>query len=225
MTDETLSVVIPARNAARFLAEAVASVQRQTLSATEIVIVDDASTDNTAQLAESFGGNVRLLRRPSPGGAGPARNTGAAAARGTWLAFLDADDLWLPTKLATQRAWFRTAPATDVVFGHGGNFTVAPDGTRREELPRPAWLPSAALLRREFFLQHARFEEAPSQNEAMRWYLHLQRTGARLGLVPEPVLLRRLHDTNLRKQADGGRAEDLEVLRAWVRERHRQPGA
>jgi cellulose synthase/poly-beta-1,6-N-acetylglucosamine synthase-like glycosyltransferase len=97
----TVSVVIPAYNAAATIAAAIESVLAQTRPPEEIIVVDDGSKDETSAVVELFGPAVRLLRQANAG-CGQARNTGAREARGTWLAFLDADDLWLPTKLERQ---------------------------------------------------------------------------------------------------------------------------
>ena len=216
MSGETVSVVIPAYNAAAFIAEAVASVRAQTVPVQEIVIVDDGSTDATREVVAGLGAGIVLLRQPQQGAAA-ARNHGAEKATGTWLAFLDADDLWLPAKQAAQLAVFAAAPHTDVVFGHGSNFIVAANGTRQEEPPRPAYLPAAALLRREYFLRQARFDAKLSPNEVVAWNLHLKASGAVVAVVPELVMLRRLHPTNTRRQGDGGRPTDLRLLREWIK--------
>lgn len=222
MNPAPISVIIPAHNAARFLAEAVASVRAQRVPVAEIIIVDDGSTDGTPGVVAALGAGVRAVRQPQSGAAA-ARNRGAALAGAEWLAFLDADDVWLPGKLEVQLAWLRDHPRTDVLFGHGGNFSINADGSRRDETPRPAFLPGAALLRREYFHRHARFDETLKQSEALGWYLQLQAAGAKIDVVPELVLRRRLHDANLRRQGDGGRAEDLRLLRARVG-RGRPPG-
>src|SRR3954447_14425882 len=93
-----VSVVIPAFNAERFVGEAVQSVMAQTLLPVDIVVVDDGSTDRTAELAAAVDPTVQVVRTPNRGVAA-ARNTGARRARGSVIAFLDADDVWLPTKL------------------------------------------------------------------------------------------------------------------------------
>lgn len=214
MNSAAVSVVIPVRNGARYLAMAVASVRAQTVPVIEVIIVDDGSTDDTPAVIAALPG-VRALRQ-EPAGAAAARNRGAEAATGEWLAFLDADDLWPPERLGRQFTWLAAYPGTDVVFGHGANFAIAADGTRREEPVRPACLPGAALLRRDFFLTRARFDPAQRQSEAVEWYLRLAAGGARLGLVPELVLWRRLHDANTRRQGDGGRAMDLSLVRAHL---------
>jgi glycosyltransferase involved in cell wall biosynthesis len=206
-----VSVVIPVRNGARFLAEAVASVRAQTAPVAEIIVVDDGSTDDTAAVAAVWP-DVRVERQ-TPAGAGAARNRGAETATGEWLAFLDADDLWSPGKIAAQLTWLAAHPETDVLFGLGANFTVAAGGTRQAEAPRPAYLPGSALLRRNFFLERFRFNPDVAPSEVVDWYLRLQRDGARIALLPELVVWRRLHEANTRRLADGGRATDLKLVR------------
>lgn len=216
MTSDSVSVVIPAHNAARYLAEAVASVRAQTHPAAEIIIVDDGSTDGTAHVIAGLGPDVRSIRQ-ARAGAGAARNRGAELADGEWLAFLDADDLWAPPKLERQLAWMRAHPDTDLLFGFGGNFFVAPDGARREEPARPAFLPGALLVRRSCFLARARFAEVAGPTEVVESNLLWRRAGLRMDVLPERVLHRRLHDANSRRAGDGGRTEDLRLVREWLR--------
>ncbi len=101
-----VSVVIPAYNAAAFLAETLASVFAQTVPPAEIIVVDDGSTDDTAGIARNLGATV--ISRAN-GGISAARNTGVRAARSEYLALLDADDLWMPEKLEVQLAAFAAA--------------------------------------------------------------------------------------------------------------------
>lgn len=98
-----VSVIIPAYNAAPFIGEAIASVLAQTHRELDIMVVDDGSTDGTVDVVRRFGARVCLLQQRQ-GGAAVARNAGASATAGEWLAFLDADDAWLPEKLSHQLA-------------------------------------------------------------------------------------------------------------------------
>ena len=97
----TISAVIPAYNAERYIARAIESVLSQTHPVDEIIVVDDGSTDGTAEVVRSFGEKVQLYQQVNAG-VSAARNTGIKAATGDWIAFLDADDEWLPVRIQKQ---------------------------------------------------------------------------------------------------------------------------
>lgn len=97
----TVSVIIPVYNGADFVAEAVESVLAQTVPPLEVIVVNDGSTDRTADVLAGFGDRITVIHQSNKG-LPATRNVGAAASRGDWLAFLDADDTWLPTKLERQ---------------------------------------------------------------------------------------------------------------------------
>ncbi len=110
----TVSVVIPVYNAARFLADTLTSVVGQTYTDYEVLLVDDGSTDDSGVIcqryARTYPDRIRLLRKPN-GGPASARNLGIRMAKGQYIAFLDADDLWLPRKLEKQVAYLEAQPA------------------------------------------------------------------------------------------------------------------
>jgi len=107
----SVSVVIPTYNQASFLPEAVASVRAQEFPNLEIIVVDDGSTDDTSGALERLSGEGKLQAiRQENAGAAAARNRGISAARGDWIAFLDADDFWFPGKLSAQFDALRRSP-------------------------------------------------------------------------------------------------------------------
>lgn len=110
----TVSVVIPVFNGNATVAAAIESVRRQTYPIQEIIVVDDGSTDDTGSVVRAFGDAVRYVRQANQG-VGAARNRGVAEAVGEYVAFLDADDLWLPAKLARQAAVLAAEPEVDGV--------------------------------------------------------------------------------------------------------------
>src|SRR5436853_749734 len=99
-----VSVIIPVYNCEQYLAEAIQSVLAQTHPTIELIVVDDGSTDNSAAVAKSFAVVRYVFQRQ--GGPGAARNRGISLARGSFLAFLDADDVWVAGKLTRQLAAF-----------------------------------------------------------------------------------------------------------------------
>jgi len=110
------SVILPAYNAAATLARAIESVLEQSWPAHEIIVVDDGSTDHSASVAQGFGAAVTLLRQPNAG-VSAARNAGAHAASGDWLAFLDADDWYYPQRLKQHAEWIAQDSTLDFLTG------------------------------------------------------------------------------------------------------------
>jgi hypothetical protein len=110
------SVIIPAFNAATTLARAIDSVRAQSWPVHEIIVVDDGSSDDTADVARRFGDAVRLIRQRNSG-VSVARNAGAAAATGDWLAFLDADDWYAPDRIKLHAAWIEEDATLDCLTG------------------------------------------------------------------------------------------------------------
>lgn len=110
------SVVIPAFNAAATLARAIESVRAQSWAAHEILVVNDGSTDGTADVARQFGETVRLIRQKNSG-VSVARNAGAAMATGDWLAFLDADDWYAPDRIRLHAEWIAEGASLDCLTG------------------------------------------------------------------------------------------------------------
>ncbi|HUN86802.1 MAG TPA: glycosyltransferase family 2 protein [Terracidiphilus sp.] len=125
-----VSIITPVYNAARWLPETLASVRGQTFANWEQILVDDGSTDDSAALVEAAtrtDSRFRLMRMLNNGGPSAARNLAIDAARGRFIAFLDADDLWLPKKLALSVEWMK---AHDYAFIYHDYRHMSNDGTR-----------------------------------------------------------------------------------------------
>lgn len=148
----SVSAVIPAYNAERFIADAIQSVLAQTYQIAEIIVVDDGSSDHTAEVAAEFP-RTRVIRRPN-GGQAAARNTGIHAASGQWIAFLDHDDLWFPRKTEIQLDCVR--PDTGVI--HANRFDPIHFGNLWHRQAHVT--PSGAIVRKQALLDVAGFEES-----------------------------------------------------------------
>jgi glycosyltransferase involved in cell wall biosynthesis len=132
MKTPLLSVVIPTRNRAQLVRDAIRCALAQREDEVEVILVDDASTDSTAELLErEFGDRIRLLRLEHRRGPGGARNAGARLARGEFVSFLDSDDIWLPGKLDAELELFARFEAEVVVCDSQTFFEGALDGESR----------------------------------------------------------------------------------------------
>ena len=116
MSRPTISVIIAVYNGGLTIRRAIESVLAQTYPAHELIVVDDGSTDGTAAVVAQFGDRIRYIRQPNAG-VSAARNAGAAAATGEWLAFLDADDWYYPDRLRWHAEWIDRDPSLDFLTG------------------------------------------------------------------------------------------------------------
>jgi glycosyltransferase involved in cell wall biosynthesis len=146
-----VSVLVAAHDAEAFIEESVRSALDQTVAPSEIVVVDDGSTDATAAIAEALDPRVVVVRREHAG-VGASRNAGLAVVSRPWIALLDADDVWLPTKLERQLAAFADDPAREAVFTWFDEFADAdhppPPGTRVPRTGQSASLSTGVLMPR-----------------------------------------------------------------------------
>jgi glycosyltransferase involved in cell wall biosynthesis len=130
----TVSVVIPAYNAGSFIDDAISSVLAQDVAVDEIIVVDDGSIDRDYAELKRFHGSIKVVRQPNRG-VSAARNLGCNVATSTYIAILDADDVWLTGKLRTQIRHLSMNPSVDAVFCRGLVWMPLPDGT--------TWVPPA----------------------------------------------------------------------------------
>jgi glycosyltransferase involved in cell wall biosynthesis len=201
----TVSVVIPAYNAARYVRETIRSVLDQTHKVLEVIVVDDGSTDQTAVTAGRFGTPVRVLRRPHAG-IGASRNAGLAEASGAFIALLDADDLWDPTKLSRQLELFAEDPDLDLAFSGVEQF-VSPE-LGGVELParhgpsKTGRAASAVLMRAAVVDRVGPFREDVAVGEFVDWYDRAVTSGCRVDQVDAPLVRRRIHATNTGSMQD-----------------------
>lgn len=224
--EPAVSVVIPVFDCARYLGDAIASVLAQTRPVAEVLVVDDGSSDESGDVARRFGAPVRYVRQAHAGIAA-ARNRGVELTHGDLLAFLDADDLWLPEKLAVQLAALAATPALDMVFGHVEQFIspdLAPAMASRLRCPEGAvagLLPGTVLIRRPSFLRVGMFDTSYPVGEVLDWHLRAVETGLAFEVVRETVLRRRLHDNNQGIRERGSRDAYAAILKAALDRRRR----
>lgn len=195
----TISVIIPAFNAAKYLQAAVGSVFAQTIPATQVIVVDDGSIDETASVAACL--PVQVVRK-AHSGISATRNTGIEQATGQYLAFLDADDLWLPDKLEKQLAMLTSLPGATGVFGKVRQFVspeIPHDLRARFHVPdelMSGHVAGCLLIEREAFMRVGLFDESLPGGEFIDWLTRARRKGLELPELDELVLLRRIHGAN-----------------------------
>lgn len=188
----TISVIIPVRDGERFLAEALQSVLSQLPRPREVIVVDDGSSDCSIEIARSFEA-VTVLRQGKEGAAA-ARNRGIAHATSDLVAFLDADDVWAPGKLAAQSAVLRKP--LELIFGRVCEISTGEAEAARPRAPRSAHLPGSMLAYRSAFDRVGAFDTSLSAGEFVDWYARAMALGFEAKSISEVVLLRRLHAGN-----------------------------
>ncbi len=121
--DELISIIVPVYNVEKYIEETIRCVEAQTCGSWELLLVEDCGTDGTLNIIERYmeehpGGRIRLIRQPSNMGAARARNRGLREARGRYIAYLDADDLWMPEKLERELRFMKEKNAAFVFTGY-----------------------------------------------------------------------------------------------------------
>jgi len=227
--DQLVSVVIPTHNGQRYIGATLDSVLAQRHRPLEILVVDDGSTDATAQIVRGYASEVRLIEQDQRGHPA-ARNTGIRAAAGELLGFLDHDDLWSPDKLERQMACLERDPALDLVFGHIQNFLtpeMPPEERRRLAVPLhpiPGLLQGAMLARRRSFDRVGLFDEDRSVGDFLDWYGRAMLAGMNIEMLPETMLYRRIHANNFQRANKHRRREYLRAVKDLLDRRRRAGG-
>ena len=208
----TVSIIMPAYNVAPYVAGAIRSALVQSFTDFELIVVDDGSKDNTAEIVRSLGrvdARVRLVQQANRGLAG-ARNTALRAARGDMLALLDSDDLWEPEFLAAQLAILEARPDIDIVTGNGWFL----DGPRDGQLARPypdgrpdpvlasiigdEWsVFIMSVMRRRVYTAIGPFDEAMRSNEDYDFWLRAAVAGFTFARNDQPLGYYRVRSDSL----------------------------
>ena len=190
-------------------------------------MVDDGSEDETGAVAAAYGDRIRLVRQERSG-AGAARNAAVELANGDYLAFLDADDRFLPGKLEHQLAALDADPELDMVFGHVREF-VSPElsaearaAVRPPAGPSPWTSPNLMLIRRESFDRVGPFATDLRVAEVVDWYARATEAGLKGLTLSEIVLERRLHSSNSGLRERNTQVDYLRVVRATMERRRGQ---
>src|SRR3954470_4350259 len=198
MTDPSVSVIVPVFNCERYLGAALDSIFGEGYGSLDVVVVDDGSTDASADVAASY--PVRLVC-VQHGGIARARNAGLGAATGELITFLDADDVWMPGSLRPRVDRLLEQPELDVLLGRM-EFFIEP-GTPPPPWYLPAWeaesqkaLLGGVLAWRRVFDEVGEFDPDYEIGEDTDWLARLKDSTARWEHIPDVVMRYRHHGSN-----------------------------
>ena len=224
----TISVIIAAYEVADVIGEALQSIRNQTIEPDEVIVCDDGSTDDIENAVREYGDDITFLRKPH-GGEASAKNMAAAAASGDFVVILDADDVFMPTRLEALAAAAAARPDLDILttdafleangkivrrcYDAGWTFEVA---NQRRELLRRNFVFGLVAVRRELLLQSGGFDEDILWTTDWECWIRLVLAGSRIGCVDEPLALYRVRERSLSAQRDSmlrGKIATLEKTR------------
>jgi len=196
---ELVSVVIPVFNYGCYLAEAIDSVLSQSYNPIEIIVVNDGSTDNSSEIANSYP-DIIYLYQPNQGVA-TARNTGLSNARGKFIAFLDADDTWHPEKIKKQVGHLLSHPSVGFNITRIKNFyqpgVIIPSGVNRAQLDKEQIALGSIVARKEVFNKIGSFNTQYTVAEDFEWFARTKEMEIPMTILPDVLLFRRIHDSNI----------------------------
>jgi len=205
-TNPLVSCIVPVFNGERYVQEALESIDRQTYRPLEIIVVNDGSTDNTQTVVENLNMSLQYVQQANLGPAA-ARNKGVSVAKGDFLTFLDADDLWHQDKLIKQMTRFQAKPELDVCLTHLDHFMDSQSGWKslsaqgaRRLTNIPGYCTQTLLTKRSTFEKVGPFDDRLKHGDANDWFMRVGDYGLCVELLSEILVYRRLHTTNFSSQ-------------------------
>lgn len=217
-----VTAILSVYNGEKYLGEAIESILAQTYGPIETIIVDDGSQDGTAQIAKR--GGVRYVYQENQGQP-CALNRGLSMAQGRYISFLDADDLYMPEKIALQVKFLQANPEVDFVFGYAEQFhspELSSEEKKKWACPTeitPGYLAAAGLFRKECFERVGSFNEKQRIGVFIEWYMRAVEMGLQHDLITKKVLRRRIHNHNMGIYAQHSRVEYVRIVKEALKRR------
>ena len=215
-----VSDIVPVYNGELYLEAALQSILSQDYQSIEIIVVDDGSSDRTAQIARAFK-NVRYLYQDNQGQAG-AMNAGLLFSSGLFITFLDADDLWVPHNLSTQVSYLLEHSEVDMVLAGRKNF-VDPDTKtpllKTKDLAEEETVNltlGSMVARRSVFDKIGHFDTMYKNAKDVDWFIRAREGGIKMKTMSEIVLFRRLHDSNRSYETKNRTSEFLRAVKSSI---------
>jgi glycosyltransferase involved in cell wall biosynthesis len=219
-----VSVIVPVYDGADFLSHALDSIFAQSYDNFEVIVVDDGSTDTTSYVAQQYEDRIEYVYQSNQGPAA-ARNAGILRARGSILAFLDSDDLWMPEKLHLQVTFLSSHPQSQCVAAKFEYF-IAPDAKDVEDL-RPEWLAgghtsrflSGLIVQKGIFKRVGLFDTKLRFGEDVEWFFRLEEAGIKCTAIEQVLVQKRIHKNNVTHQTAAMTSDTLAALRRGIRQK------
>ncbi|MFA6055620.1 MAG: glycosyltransferase family A protein [Thermodesulfovibrionales bacterium] len=227
MNNPLTSVIIPVYNGERYLAEAIESVLAQTYRPIEIIVVDDGSTDGSADVAKGFHDNIRYVFQPNSGPPA-ARNTGLRMANGNVIGFIDADDLWSNNKLSLQLERLDNNSSAEIVLGHLQFLLYRITDSKHEwevsSDPQIALTLGSGVFRKSVFDKVGLFDETLYYGDDWDWFMRARELGVSMLIHKEVTLFYRRHKHNLTNQKKIGDTYIIRILKNSIDRRRHKSG-
>jgi len=227
MNEPLVSVVLPVYNCERYLAEAIESVLAQIYRPIEVIIVDDGSTDNSADIARSYKEVIYIYQ--SHQGVAVARNTGITTAKGVFIAFQDAEDIWLPNKLKVQVKYLLDHPDVEYTICRQQIFIdlgidLSAKGTK-SDLSKEEINLMDLVARKTVFEKVGGFNPDYQVGSDFDWLIRAKDAGIPNIILPEILRHRRIHDSNISQQIQDRRTNLLRMFKESIdRQCKKKPG-
>jgi len=221
-----VSVILAVYNGEKYIEAAIESILEQTYTPIEILVINDGSKDDTEKTIQKYLPKIRYFSRPHQGQPA-AQNFGISISTGSFLSFLDADDLHMPEKTFLQLQFLENKPEVDAVFGHVEQF-FSPELSSIQKKQwifpsgiSPGYFASAALFRKKCFKTVGLFNEQQHIGVFIDWYMRSTEKGIISDVIPEKVLQRRIHENNMGISCKNSHLEYIKVVQnALKRRRH-----
>ncbi len=215
-----ISVIIPTYNTELYLEEALESIQNQDYPNIEIIVVDDGSTDNTAEILKKY--DVQYYYQKN-NGVSSAMNSGFELAKGEYIASLDADDLWNSNKLSLQMKMFEEDSNLEIVFCHVKQF-VCPKinlldtqlSISKDKAIMKGFSSIAMLIKEESFKKIGNFNESYKYGDFIEWFGRAQDKNVKYTIHDNILAYRRIHKSNMTKNKADARQDYLRIVKEII---------
>lgn len=226
MSQPLVSVILPVYNGEQYLADTLDSIFAQDYCPFEVIVVDDGSSDDSAEIIQSYKDVCYIYQANQ--GVPVARNTGITAAHGEYIAFSDQDDLWLPNKLRVQMGFLLQHPDVQYVLCKNRLFLEPgikrPSWLKQEllESPQLDFSPGALVARKTIFQQLGQFDPNYQTASDVDWIFRAKDANIPMHTITEVLVHKRIHAGNQSYQVNRLHKEYLKLVRASIQKQRQQ---